>query len=116
MGSGGAVSEGDGSGPAQPDDSTDDPLDALDRGVAPAGCRDPLNALRGQLFPLNAALSDAASREPHAPTSSVFRLWVADNHAMDGDYSNAVRAYDDCIDPLGQRVESRSVRTSSQAR
>jgi hypothetical protein len=46
---------------------------------------------------MNVTLRDAADREPEAPTAPVYRLWAADNFASDGDYSNAVTAYDDCV-------------------
>lgn len=45
----------------------------------------------------NDSLLVAADREPQAPTAPAFRLWMADNLAMDGDYSVAVKAYDDCL-------------------
>ena len=45
----------------------------------------------------NVSLLAAADREPQAPTAPAFRLWTADNLAMDGDYSASVKAYDDCV-------------------
>ena len=45
----------------------------------------------------NVSLLAAADREPQAPTAPVYRLWIADNLAMVGDYSRAVQAYDDCV-------------------
>jgi murein DD-endopeptidase MepM/ murein hydrolase activator NlpD/tetratricopeptide (TPR) repeat protein len=45
----------------------------------------------------NVSLLAAAGREPQAPTAPAYRLWMADNLAMDGDYSAALKAYDDCV-------------------
>jgi murein DD-endopeptidase MepM/ murein hydrolase activator NlpD/tetratricopeptide (TPR) repeat protein len=45
----------------------------------------------------NVSLLAAADREPQAPTAPAFRLWMADNLAMDGNYSEAVKAYDHCV-------------------
>lgn len=46
---------------------------------------------------VNQSLADAADREPEAPTAPIFRLWLADSYASDGDYASAVGAYDDCV-------------------
>lgn len=45
----------------------------------------------------NVSLLAAAEREPQAPSAPAFRLWMADNLAIDGDYSEAITAYDDCV-------------------
>lgn len=45
----------------------------------------------------NEFLSKAAERTPESPTSPAFRLWMADNLAIDGNYPDAVTAYDHCI-------------------
>ena len=45
----------------------------------------------------NINLLAAADRESQAPTAPAFRLWIADNLAIDGNYSKAVKAYDDCV-------------------
>jgi tetratricopeptide (TPR) repeat protein len=46
----------------------------------------------------NPDLDEAATREPQAPTSPAFRLWIADNLAADGDLRAAAVAYDACLD------------------
>ena len=45
----------------------------------------------------NVSLLAAADRGPQAPTAPAFRLWIADNLAIDGNYSKAIKAYDDCV-------------------
>lgn len=45
----------------------------------------------------NSSLLTAADREPQAPTAPAFRLWAADNLAIDGNYPEAVKAYDHCV-------------------
>lgn len=45
----------------------------------------------------NDSLLSAANRSPQSPTTPVFRLWLADNLAIDGNYVDAVKAYDNCV-------------------
>ena len=45
----------------------------------------------------NASLLAASDREPQAPTAPAYRLWMADNLAIDGRYSEAAKAYDDSV-------------------
>jgi hypothetical protein len=42
----------------------------------------------------NQRLEAAAEREPQAPVSPGYRLWIADNFARDGRFTDAARAYD----------------------
>jgi tetratricopeptide (TPR) repeat protein len=46
----------------------------------------------------NQQLEAAAEREPHAPVSPAYRLWVADNLARDGRFTEAALAYDAAVD------------------
>lgn len=45
----------------------------------------------------NVSLLAAAEREPQAPPAPAFRLWMADNLSIDGNYSEAIKTYDDCL-------------------
>src|SRR5262245_55455230 len=45
----------------------------------------------------NEALSAAALEEPHSPLAPAYRLWMADNLAREGRYTDAVRAFDETI-------------------
>ncbi len=45
----------------------------------------------------NVSLLAAAEREPEAPPAPFFRLWMADNLAFDGNYTEAAKHYDDCL-------------------
>ncbi len=58
----------------------------------------------------NSTLLAAANSSPQSPTAPIFKLWVADNLAIDGNYTNAVKAYDSSV------VASQSTRpfTSNQ--
>jgi tetratricopeptide (TPR) repeat protein len=49
----------------------------------------------------NISLLAAADREPEAPPAPFFRLWMADNLAFDGNYAEAARSYDDCLEACG---------------
>ncbi len=56
---------------------------------------------------VNPDLDAAARRAPEEPTAPIFRLWIADSLAADGDHVAAAAAYDACLDattyapPLG---------------
>ncbi|HEY3178136.1 MAG TPA: M23 family metallopeptidase [Casimicrobiaceae bacterium] len=43
---------------------------------------------------VNQSIETAADHEPHAPVSPAYRLWIADNFARDGHFTEAARAYD----------------------
>jgi Peptidase family M23 len=45
----------------------------------------------------NESLEIAAESEPHAPVSPAYRLWIADNFARDGHFTDALRAYDTAV-------------------
>ncbi len=45
----------------------------------------------------NESLLIAANSSPQSPTTPVFRLWLADNLAMAGNFSEALKAYDNSI-------------------
>src|SRR5262245_47965956 len=46
----------------------------------------------------NESLESAAEREPQAPVSPAYRLWIADNFAREGRFIDAARAYDVAVD------------------
>ena len=46
----------------------------------------------------NKDLEAAAERDPHAPVAPAFKLWIADNLARDGRYTEAATAYDMAVD------------------
>jgi len=46
----------------------------------------------------NANLEAAAKREPQSPVAPAYHLWIADNFARDGHYTDAARAYDAAVD------------------
>jgi murein DD-endopeptidase MepM/ murein hydrolase activator NlpD/tetratricopeptide (TPR) repeat protein len=45
----------------------------------------------------NETLLAAANQSSQSPTAPVFRLWLADNLASDGNYLDAIKAYDHCV-------------------
>ncbi len=49
----------------------------------------------------NVTLESAVSREPQSPAAPAFRLWMADNLARDGQYSDALIAYDAALEQVG---------------
>lgn len=46
----------------------------------------------------NEEIELALSREVESPLAPSYRLWVADNFAIDGDYSQSIKAYDRAIE------------------
>lgn len=42
----------------------------------------------------NEMLRSAAQREPESPAATAFHMWIADNFLRDGDYAEAIEAYD----------------------
>lgn len=51
----------------------------------------------GKAAGTNSTLHRAVEREPQSPASPAYRLWAADNLAGDGQYGNALHAYDEAI-------------------
>jgi hypothetical protein len=43
---------------------------------------------------VNVTLESAAKRDPQSPAATVFRLWMADNLLRDGEFAQALAAYD----------------------
>ena len=58
----------------------------------------------------NPSLLAAAEREPQASPAPAYRLWMADNLSIDGNYTEAIGIYDDCV----RACESASPLTATQ--
>ncbi len=60
------------------------------------------HVLRARAMPnccaANAKLEVAAQREPDSPVSPAYHLWIADNFARDGHFTDAAHAYDTAVD------------------